>query len=209
MSAIARARKLANYIRGIDGFLADIDHPTAHGHIGATMADAVLQAGLNYRIVVLPRVERVKRQWPRSRYLSGFRADLAAAGPFQMLNWNHDEKPRRLMRLVQLLGSEAVESEEDLRIWISSIEHQDVLLQERGIGPKTVDYLARLVGGSTVAVDRHIIRFVAKAHISCSYYDEVRQVVCYAADLLGIQRPALDHAIWRHMADAPGRLRAA
>jgi hypothetical protein len=35
-----------------------------YGHMGATLTDAVLQSGISYETVVLPRVERILRDYP-------------------------------------------------------------------------------------------------------------------------------------------------
>jgi endonuclease III len=65
----------------------------------------------------------------------------------------------------------------------------------RGIGLKTGDYMKNLSGIPTVAVDRHIRKFVKEAGVSVKRYEEVRQIVEYAADLLSIERNRLDRAI--------------
>jgi hypothetical protein len=181
-------------------FLATAVSPDVYNHIGATLADTVLQAGLNYRNVVLPRVVRLKKEWPTSCIMSGFLEDLMIVGAHQMLDWKHSEKPQRLVRLARFLANRQIENEIDLREWLSDVTNPRSLLNLSGIGPKSVDYLNRLVGGATVAVDRHVTRFVAGICPGCKSYDEVRQVVCYAADFLEIERAFLDHAIWRFMA---------
>ena len=205
MEVLVRARQVANYIENLNGFLLAAAHPTNHEHLGATLADAVLQAGINYRAVVLPRVKRLKQNWPTSRLATGFLNDLRSFGPNEMLNWKHSEKPRRLFELARFLVGENVDSEDELHSWLSSGRNRSCLLELRGIGPKTVDYLHRLVGGATVAVDRHLIRFVAQVCPNCTDYNDVHQVICYAADLLRIERVTLDHAIWRFMSSSVAR----
>jgi len=199
MDALARARKLADFISRANGLVIASNPPRVHGHIGATLADAVLQAGLNYRNVVMPRVERLKRRWPQSCLTAGFWADLSATGPHEMLNWNHDEKPRRLVALTELCIQQRVNTETDLCDWLSLAANRIRLLEIKGVGPKTVDYLSRLVGGATIAVDRHIRQFVALSSPNCKSYEDIRAVVCFAADLLGVDRRCLDHAIWKFM----------
>src|SRR5689334_4542304 len=64
MQVLARARRLAEYICDDARLKLDLRPPAPHGHLGATLADAVLQAGLTYRTVVLPRVQQLKANWP-------------------------------------------------------------------------------------------------------------------------------------------------
>ena len=196
------ARRLANYINDLDGFSRVVEPPSTYGHLGCTIADTVLQAGLNYRNVVLPRVQRIKKTWPNSRFGSGFLEDLHYFGPHHILSWKHDEKPRRLLELTRFLVDSAVENETELLVWLNDAKNRQSLLRLRGIGPKSVDYMMRLVGGATIAIDRHVSNFVAAACPKCSGYEQTQRVVQYAADLLDIDRGTLDHAIWRYMAAA-------
>ena len=205
MHELVLARQLADFIRRDDVLhLAGVDAAAQHpyGHIGATLADAVLQAGLNYRLVVRPRIDRLRAEWPDSSRMSGFLADQRSAGVGHMLWWDHDEKPRRLADLTLLLSVAGVEDEPDLARWLGAAGNLAALRAVRGIGPKTVDYLCGLVGLPAVAVDRHVVRFVVAAGVRCDGFDDYRQVVSYAADLLGVGRWSLDNAIWTHMSGA-------
>lgn len=201
MEAVVRARCLANFITGIQGFPWPLRPPCRHGHLGATVADAILQAGINYRTVVLPRVRRLVRRWPHSCRASGFVADLRESGPHRMLDWRDAEKPRRLLDVVQVIVKAQIETEDDLAEWLSG-SGSEKLLEVRGVGPKTVDYLMRLVGLPAVAVDRHVIRFLSAAQVTCEGYQDMRQVVSYAADLLSVDRGHLDQAIWHYMSSS-------
>ena len=199
MEAVVRARLLAEFIKQIEHFPWPAEPTRSHAHLGGTLADAVLQAGLSYRSVVLPRVHRLIQLWPTSCDAAGFVCDLRLHGARQMLNWQDLEKPRRLVELAELVAASGVRTEEDLAQWLPE-SGRHAVTSIRGIGAKTFDYLMRLVGLQTVAVDRHVVRFVAAAGVECSGYDDTRRVVCFAADLLGAERGCLDQAIWRYMA---------
>ena len=199
---LSSARRLANHIQGLDGFDPHCPIPTRHRHLGATISDAILQAGLNYRTVVLPRVERLKTKWPNSRVGSGLLRDLHEFGPYRMLNWKHSEKPRRFVELTNYLVLHGIQDECDLHSWLCTVQNRNAIRSLRGIGPKTVDYLMRLVGGSAIAIDRHVTNFVAVACPNCKGYEKTQRIVQFAADLLEIDRAALDHAIWHYMSKA-------
>jgi hypothetical protein len=159
----------------------------------------VLQAGLNYRWVVLPRVERVKRLYPEAHVVSEFRLLLDRIGPKEVLQWNHPEKPRRLRSLTDLLHGEGIETISDILAWLETEEGRARLLEVRGVGPKTVDYLGILVGGERVAVDRHLIRFLQTIGFAFDGYQATRKVVVETSRLLKVRPQDLDHAIWEYM----------
>jgi len=192
------ASAAAEYLNGLPGFAVPQVAPSTD-HVGAVLTDAVLQAGLNYRWVVLPRVERVKRDYPEARVLSAFRRLLNRVGPEEVLQWSHPEKPRRLRSLADLLYRQGVETNSDILAWLETGEGRARLLEERGIGPKTVDYLGILVGADRVAVDRHLVRFLQAIGFEFDGYEATRQVVVEASRLLNVRPQDLDHAIWEYM----------
>jgi hypothetical protein len=62
-----------------------------------------------------------------------------------------------------------------------------------------VDYLGMMVGRATVAVDRHLIKFLQRAGVSTTSYAEAREILNEAADILGIDRRRFDQTIWHRM----------
>ena len=65
------AQALADHIRSLEGFTFVRPAPP-HGHMGATMVDSILQRGMNYDAVVLPRVHRLRDEHPEAATTSGF-----------------------------------------------------------------------------------------------------------------------------------------
>jgi hypothetical protein len=161
--------------------------------MGALLVDAVLQAGLNYRTVVVPRVNRVLQQFPNAVTTLAFKDVLDQSGAANVLQWAHPEKPRRLCELTVFLIDNAVFTTTAFRAWLLTDTSSTHLA---GIGPKTIDYLKMLCGIDSIAVDRHIQTFVSRAGVRCSDYDVVKQIVERAADVLGVARSELDRAIW-------------
>jgi len=199
MNITYSAHILANYISSLDDFNIPHNHVYRYNHMGAVLTDTVLQAGLNYRTVVEPRVICVIKNYPEANITSSFLSSLYRDGANKILNWHHPEKPRRLLELTEFFCETSNETEDDLQKWLIEPINCDLLLRIRGIGPKTVDYLKNLVSLSSVAVDRHIRKFVKNAGVSSTSYEEIRFTVVQAANVLNLSPSILDHAIWIYM----------
>jgi 3-methyladenine DNA glycosylase/8-oxoguanine DNA glycosylase len=103
------------------------------------------------------------------------------------------------MELTWFLVNQGIEMEADLQAWLDRPGNASLLLELRGVGPKTVDYVKMLVGLPAVAVDRHVRAFVEEAGVSCRAYEDIGAVVECAAAELGVSAGALDVAIWTYM----------
>jgi predicted house-cleaning noncanonical NTP pyrophosphatase (MazG superfamily) len=191
------SQKLAAYIRSIPE-LSENSGMEAYTHMGAVLTDAILQAGLNYEHVVLPRVNKIKAI-PLAKTTSGFLAVLESNGADKLLNWSNTEKPARLLAITRFFQAEKVETTEELRIWLQNDENKPRLKQQRGVGDKTADYFKILVGISTSAVDRHLIKFLEEAGMPVQTYQEAQMLIHAAADIVGVDYAELDHNIWKFM----------
>jgi len=198
---LADARRVADFILSLEGFAVSPRKVQAYGHMGATITDSVLQAGVNYRTVVEPRVKRVLQTYPEAKTSGAFLSVIERHGAGSVLNWQHPEKPRRVHELTSFFVAMNVETEEALGDWLHTAGKCEELLGMKGIGPKTVDYLKRFAGISAVAVDRHVRRFIHAAGVRRAAYDEIQLVVAFAADLLKVPRCSLDHAIWSYSSE--------
>jgi hypothetical protein len=165
-------------------------------HLGAALADSILQAGLNYRTVVKVRVDRIKSLFPEAATLSGVLDLIERGGISDFLLWRHPTKVTRFIGLAALLQEHGVEDVPLLRRWLLDLEFQSRLLTVNGIGSKTVDYLCCLVGLDCVAVDRHIRTFASDAGVDVTDYHGLKTIVSCAADLLGMSRRDFDAWIW-------------
>jgi len=198
MDTLVKARQVADYIK------SNWRLPTGTNarpmpvseNIAAIMVDAVFQAGLNYRTVVLPRVWAVARTFPKLDSLRTLEAAMRTKSFATALAWNHPEKPQRLRELVSFLRSHGLDTIDDLRTWLEAPHHRELLRSVRGIGHKTVDYLAKLVGLPTIAVDRHAHRLLRDAGIIARGYEQARRILEFAADLLRISRWTFDRLMW-------------
>ncbi len=193
------AIKLANYVSSLQGFFNLLEPRLGYQHMGATISDTVLQAGLNYHHVVEPRVKRLILEHPEARTTSDFQELIAFHGIKTLLHWNDPEKPRRIMEMTWFLSSEGLQTENMICQWLQKPGNANLLLKLRGIGPKTLDYLKMLVGIPAIAVDRHIKNLVTAIGLECKRYEDVNKVVSLAADHLGINRNSFDWAIWAYL----------
>lgn len=198
--ALINARKIVNYISNLDTFrMIEVSTVPVYNHIGALYTDVILQSGLNYENVVKPRVKRILYTYPNAKTLSSFNALLKLHGTSLVLQWKHDEKIRRMHTLINFSETQKIESIEDLISYLSDSENHQRLMDLKGIGPKTLDYLMKLLGFDTIAVDRHIYKFVEMAGLPDLDYNNTKLSVCFAADLLEKSRKTLDYSIWKYM----------
>lgn len=203
--ALYAARRIADHAveAGILSFR--VSYRPVYHHIGAVLADSILQAGLNYENVVRPRIEAILKTFPHASTVNALIVVIETEGSRKFLQWEHDEKVTRFDHLVSFLYDSKIESTLELGEALQDDIFRSNIQRVRGVGPKTVDYMACLVGVDCVAVDRHIRSFAEFAGLQDDSYDYLRTAFCFAADLLSISRRDLDARIWRHQSKEHAR----
>ncbi|HDR9355969.1 TPA: hypothetical protein QDB44_001825 [Burkholderia vietnamiensis] len=200
IEVLLAARRIADHAKD-DGALVEEKHPRATcEHLGAVLADSVLQAGLNYMTVVRPRVLAILRAHPNCHTISSLVSLIQDGKTGAFLNWRHHEKVSRFEALVVFLRDWGIEGVEDLRAGLASDEFCAAIQTVNGIGPKTVDYMACLIGIDSIAVDRHVRTFAKTAGVENDDYHFLRKSFCCAADLLSLPRREFDAWLWRRAA---------
>ena len=190
-----RTVALADYIRARPGFTFVERQPT-HQHMGATIAEAILQSGMRYHAQVVPRVAAIIAAYPEATTSKAFLCVLVAHTPQKVIAIN-GRKAAYMLALTQFLAEAALATEADLRRWLEEAANAHKLLAIKGVGPKTISYLRLLVGSPTaVAVDTRLRAFLHKANIATTGYDDTVAVVVAAAALLGVTPATLDASIW-------------
>ena len=172
---------------------------TPYYHMGATITDSVLQAGLNYRYVVYPRVLRLLTEFSDYRTTCDFIILIQTIPISELLQWNNSKKLNLIKDISWLLFERSIETEIQLACWLSERENEQQLLNMNGVGPKTIDYLRMLSGSQAIAIDRHLLGFLRLAGITINSYQEARAVYCNAAKLLRISEYELDRKVWLYM----------
>lgn len=204
MDTLMKARMVADYVASnwqLTGASNERPAPVSN-NLAAILVDAVFQAGLNYRTVVLPRVLAVAQAFPELNSFDQLDAVLQTKAFSSAINWNHPEKPDRLRRLVMYFRERDLETLRDLRRWLSSSVNRAALLEVHGVGHKTVDYLSKLLGLPTIAVDRHAHRLLRDVGIVSRSYLEAKRILEFAADLLEISRWTFDRLMWQTLSKA-------
>ena len=199
MDFVAEAQKLAHFVNSLDDFEIQTRSPQTYQHMGAVITDSILQAGLNYRTVVAPRVTRLIEQYPEACTTNGFLDVIDTYGLGSLLNWSHPEKPQRIYKLTLFLHQHYINTEDILKYWLQESENEKLLLRLKGVGLKTIDYLKMLVGLQSIAVDRHIRTFIKAAGLTHTRYEDIQQVVEIAADILDLDRNNFDLSVWLYV----------
>ncbi len=203
---LVAARRVADYAKELGADLQRFENRPAYDHMGALLADSVLQAGLNYNSVVRPRILAILADYPELSRTSDLRELVERGKTSAFLNWTHKEKVGRFDALVLFLDDEAIESVGDLKACLQDTDGFATALRSvRGVGPKTVDYLGCLAGLDSVAVDRHVRTFAKRVGVMEDDYDFLKTVFCYAADLLSVSRREFDAWVWQREASLTTR----
>lgn len=196
---VSDSEKLARYVRSLPEFVIYTTIDGNYDHIGATVADAVLQANNRYATNVKPRVNRILATYPEAQTTTAVLRLLEKISATEFLSWRGEDRAERFCHVLKLLASEYIESEGDLRAWLVDNANLLKLRSIKGIGPKTVDYFKILVGVSTSAIDRHLLNFLALAELTPCGYNEAQAIINAAADILSVDRAYFDHSIWQFM----------
>lgn len=198
------SERLVKYIRSLKEFkLISQPNEFQYENFGAVIIDCILQAGLNYKNVVEPRIKTYLSKFSEKKKLIDFKKFLEGDVSMEILRFKNKEKLERMSRLVRFFEKEGLNTVEDLRKWLS-IEGNNLKLKSiKGIGPKTADYICMLVGLQAIAVDVNLIKFLNSAGINLTVNDyyEAREVIKEAADNLKIQPSVLDFSIWSYVSN--------
>lgn len=218
----AEAQKLVAHIECLGSRFKILKAQPA-SHIGAIMADAVLQVRHRWKTHVEKRVKRIESNYPGAATLSGLSKLLATEGAQRLLDWNGTDEQGRFRQTIEFFSNEKVDgitidTVSQLRKWLESEDNRDRLLTTSSrsdkagipkIGDKTADYYRVMVGlRDAVAIDSLIRAFLRDAGVRGGQYHRARAIVQLAAQMLsGIRntsiRPIdLDQSIWRFQSES-------
>ena len=131
--------------------------------------------------------------------MSGLKKILRERTANGFLDWQGMDRADRFQNIVNLFGSENVETEDDLRKWLMHNRNLLKLIMIHGIGPKTINYFKILTGIQTCAIDRRLLDFLKQAGIEVSGYDEAKAIINLSADIMGVPRAHLDQSLWEYI----------
>lgn len=198
---LIHARKLIDYIENeIKLELIPSNNCPYDNHIGALFTDIILQAGLNYKYIVSPRVNNLYHNYPEANTVKNFFNLIEADGLENIIQWKHEIKLKRIIDLINFCLKNEIDSTEELKFFLLQEDNKKEFLTINGIGSKTYDYLLKLMNVDTIAVDRHIFSFLEKAGIEARDYHFSKGIVEFAADIMNVSRRSIDYSIWTYMA---------
>lgn len=175
--------------------------PLTYQNMGATIIDAVLQAGVNYERAVRPRVEDFRSRFPQCKTTKDFLRIIAEIPVSELINWQ-GVKAERIVKLTEFLNTNNIQTESEMLDWLKSPANCALIQGIKGIKQKTTDYL-KILGGEqeTVAVDTHLRNFIAiyGGHSGTLEYEEGKSILIATAQKLNITASKLDHSIWKFM----------
>jgi len=203
MNCTTQARKVADFIsKHKDSFVNEsVNERFSYNHMGALYTDIVLQAGVSYNSVVKPRVQNILLKYADYNTVKKFQILVDMEGLSNIIKWNHHVKLNRFEDLLKFSNDRHINCCNDLKLFFFQSENQKLFLNLKGFGPKTLDYLLKLLNVDTIAVDRHVYSFIKLAGVKIQGYQEAKKVVEYAADFLNIPRSTLDTGIWKFMSE--------
>lgn len=196
---IQKAENLIQYINQTEHNFVPVTQRTPYHHMGATIVDSILQAGLNYKTVVYPRVKNLLLLYPDYKTTSDFLILIQTIPLRELITWNNEIKINRITELSWFLHNNSIENEDDLANWLNDLENKQKLIKIKGIGNKTIDYLTMLSGEPAIAIDRHLFKYLEYAGVLVKSYAEANKIYSYVANRLNISFYELDKKIWTYM----------
>jgi hypothetical protein len=193
-----KARKLAQYIACQPDFTWR--KPGGHyNHMGATIADAVLQANRNYNKIVAPRVSLIRTRYSKETTTTAVRNLLYRITATEFLQYNNPQRARRFTDILELFYNEGVADERDLQNWLEQADSVAKFCKLQDVSPRTGDYLRLLVGLTTAVNDRHLHGFAKMAGVTVHGQADAHDIIHRAAEILGQPQDALANSIWLYM----------
>src|SRR5438552_4007817 len=104
----SQPKQLENYIRSLPDFEVYNQIDANYGHVGATLADAILQSNNNYEQNVRHRIVDIRRKYAGDASLQSLKKLLKKVTAQEFLRWNGTRKPQTFLDLIDLLGRERV-----------------------------------------------------------------------------------------------------
>lgn len=172
-----------------------------YNHMGATITDAILQAGMNYKNVVYPRILNILTKYPCYTTTCDFIILFQTIPIEEITNWRNKKKLQLICDLSWNFFDKGVNNERQLSEWLNYSDNTDELLKITGIGYKTIDYLKLLSGCQVIPIDRHMFQFLKIAGVCVKTYKEASEILKRVANILDIKESIVDFQIWSYMAN--------
>jgi len=90
MNKAQKISALVQFVQSLSGFRIIDEIDGNYNHMGATIADAILQANMKYESHVRPRVNRIRTKYPEAATISGLRRLLSEIMMTEFLDRSED-----------------------------------------------------------------------------------------------------------------------
>lgn len=167
--------------------------------MAATLTDSVLQAGMNYKSVVYPRVYNILSKYSDYRTTCDFIILFQTIPIEEIIQWKNKRKQNTICNLALYLYNCNINTEDDLAEWILDDGNAESLLEINGVGRKTIDYMKLLSGQQAIPIDRHMFQFLEIAGVLTADYKEASRILRKTASVLEVGESVLDKTIWNYM----------
>lgn len=191
--------KIIRYLNDNNLELLSIENTPVYNHAGAVVVDSVLQAGLNYKTVVYPRIISILEKYASYSDINNFLRISCILGIEKITRMNNRSKNDSIMNILWLFSKEYVNSVVDIQNWLSDNQNISRLININGIGPKTIDYMKKLVGIDSFPIDRHMVNFLKLINIELNTYVDTQNLLMNVAKTIGMNFVSLDYSIWQYM----------
>ncbi len=192
-------QKVIELLERIPHNYVEITQRTPYYNMAATLTDSVLQAGMNYKSVVYPRVYSILSKYSDYRTTCDFIILFQTIPIEEIIQLKNKRKQDTICELAWFFYNCNINTEDDLAEWILDEGNAESLLDINGVGRKTVDYMKLLSGQQAIPIDRHMFQFLEKAGVLTSDYKEASKILRKTAALLEVGESVLDKAIWNYM----------
>ena len=192
-------QKVIDLLERIPHNYAEITQRTPYYNMAATLTDSVLQAGMNYKSVVYPRVYNILSKYSDYRTTCDFIILFQTIPIEEIIQWKNKRKQNTICNLALYLYNCNINTEDDLAEWILDDGNAESLLEINGVGRKTIDYMKLLSGQQAIPIDRHMFQFLEIAGVLTADYKEASRIFRKTASVLEVGESVLDKTIWNYM----------
>ena len=192
-------QKVIDLLERIPHNYAEITQRTPYYNMAATLTDSVLQAGMNYKSVVYPRVYNILSKYSDYRTTCDFIILFQTIPIEEIIQWKNKRKQDTICNLAWYLYNCNINTEDDLAEWILDDRNAESLLEINGVGRKTIDYMKLLSGQQAIPIDRHMFQFLEIAGVLTADYNEASRILRKTASVLEVGESVLDKTIWNYM----------
>ena len=193
------AHSIAQYIHSVRRF--DLSSSPALGseHIGAFIAEAIMQPGESYKIAIRPLIERLIRDYPEGKTSGHFARLLEEISPKYFLNWKENDKPRRVLAVAKCLHALSIETADELRFIIDDPDFIKAMKDIRGIGNRQIDYLKLLLEIPSETAQEYMNVILKESGVSTVPEEEISVIWDETARLLQKKTSDLLLCVWRYL----------